>query len=189
MKVTIKAGKRRPDLCTQAKFLGIGAGESLHLTQSIHFTDSCKYVLGGEDQFDINKVYGVGFGLSHHHNNSVRIGWMYEPNSDRIRIYSYAYVNGRRTANFLISLAFHNLSSAGKIASCATHIMKSGNRVEVVAVDNLGGRSNGSQASYELDERFYNSLYYYTGSYFGGTQKAPQDITYFLSREFPTERV
>lgn len=80
----------------------------------VRFTDSCRYDLKSDDQFDTNKLCGVGYllGWHHmkadggkwmlgpipwiHHNDSARFGWRYWPKLDRIELMAYCYVNGYR---------------------------------------------------------------------------------------------
>jgi len=59
----------------------------------IEFTDSCKYDIG-KNQYDINKLFGLSYGL--HHNNSARFGWRWNPKKNSIDIISYVYINGER---------------------------------------------------------------------------------------------
>ena len=61
----------------------------------VKFDESCRYDLGNEDQFDTNKLVGVGY-LWHHHKDSARFGWRYWTDRKEIEISAYCYVNGRR---------------------------------------------------------------------------------------------
>lgn len=61
----------------------------------VKFTDSCRYDLGSEDQFDINKLIGIGY-LPGHHKDSARFGWRYWTERKEIELSAYCYVNGRR---------------------------------------------------------------------------------------------
>lgn len=69
----------------------------LHLHASgfkiiVKFSENCIYNKSelGYDWADINKLYGLGFGLNHH-NNSFRIGWRAE--GKKIHLFSYWYDN------------------------------------------------------------------------------------------------
>lgn len=70
---------------------------------NVVFHRNCKYILNSEDQEDINKLYGVCFGLNPH-NNSMRFGWNYSIELDKINLYSYCYINGKREYKFLCSV-------------------------------------------------------------------------------------
>ena len=54
------------------------------------FPDSCAYDLHSKDQFDWNKVVGLGFGFNHHH-NSYRIGARFDPLSRKMELGHYYY--------------------------------------------------------------------------------------------------
>jgi hypothetical protein len=61
----------------------------------VKFTDSCRYEIQGNDQYDTNKLCGIGY-LPHHHNESARFGWRYSLLHDQIELSAYCYVNGQR---------------------------------------------------------------------------------------------
>lgn len=56
------------------------------------------YDLGNRNQFDWNKLYGVGYGFNHH-KNSARWGWRYNTSSGLMELTPYCYVNGKRVAS------------------------------------------------------------------------------------------
>lgn len=58
------------------------------------FTESCKYILPGEDQDDWNKGGGVSFSLLSNRKNSVMWAWRYKPVFDRIQLCAYWHENG-----------------------------------------------------------------------------------------------
>lgn len=64
-------------------------------TWVVKFDETCRYDLGNEDQYDTNKLVGIGY-LWHHHKNSARFGWRYWTVRKEIEISAYCYVNGRR---------------------------------------------------------------------------------------------
>ena len=55
---------------------------------NVKFYPSCRYNIG-EDQSDINKLFGLSFGF--HHNQSERIGWRYDRITDKIELLLYTY--------------------------------------------------------------------------------------------------
>lgn len=61
----------------------------------VKFTDTCRYDLGNDDQFDTNKLVGIGY-LPSHHKDSARFGWRYWTDRKEIELSAYCYVNGRR---------------------------------------------------------------------------------------------
>ena len=70
------------------------------ITVCFEFTDSCRYSGNTQIKEQINKL--VGFGALLHHNNSIRLGWRYEPLKDVIKIYRYEYKKGERLPAQLI---------------------------------------------------------------------------------------
>ena len=64
-------------------------------TWVVKFDESCRYDLGNDDQYDTNKLCGVGY-LWHHHRNSARFGWRYNTTTQFIELVAYCYVNGKR---------------------------------------------------------------------------------------------
>ncbi len=65
------------------------------VTVIFKFTESCRYISDDLQLSEqINKL--VGFGALWHHRNSVRIGWRYDAKKDRIKLYTYKYIEGVR---------------------------------------------------------------------------------------------
>jgi hypothetical protein len=65
------------------------------ITIVFKFTESCRYVSDDPQLSEqINKL--VGFGALWHHRNSVRIGWRYDAKKDKIKLYTYKYIEGVR---------------------------------------------------------------------------------------------
>ena len=56
------------------------------------------------NQHDWNKV--MGFTTTGIHENSLRLGWRYEPDTDQIELGYYGYLNGTRTSHQLTSVDF-----------------------------------------------------------------------------------
>lgn len=74
-----------------------------NLRKKLRFTESCKYDLGTEDQFDWNKLIGFSLGLigpkghlNPVHWNSVRLGWRYNVKEKKFEISAYCYSEGTR---------------------------------------------------------------------------------------------
>ena len=61
----------------------------------VTFTESCRYELGNDNQNDSNKI--GGYSVGHHHKNSIRLGWNYNPQKGLIILRDYRYVNGVRS--------------------------------------------------------------------------------------------
>lgn len=73
------------------------------ISKLVTFTESCRYDLGSTDQYDINKLFGIGY-FPWHHYNSVRFGWRYDLFNKDIAIFSYWYSNKIRKYELLGSV-------------------------------------------------------------------------------------
>lgn len=132
------------------------------------FTESCKYDIDS-DQSDINKLFGFGYG--YHHDNSDRIGWRYDPESEQIELLTYVYYNGIRRSKHLmwleigepVEITISNLLyyTTGSLTTTFTLKTKEGT---VTAVEH--------KVLNNISKWFKYSL----GGYFGGNRKAPHDI-------------
>lgn len=61
----------------------------------VTFDKSAIYQFKTDDQYDINKLFGLSYGM--HHTNSVRFGWRSLGDySSKIEILAYCYVDGKR---------------------------------------------------------------------------------------------
>lgn len=61
----------------------------------VWFNQDCKYWIAGPDADDVNKLFGIGYFPSHHH-NSARFGWRFNKETSHFIISAYCYVNGTR---------------------------------------------------------------------------------------------
>lgn len=72
------------------------------LSFSFVLDHTCMYVSKDErNQEAVNKLYGFSDGTFNHHKNSFRIGWNYDPQKDRFRIFAYSYIDRERKIAFL----------------------------------------------------------------------------------------
>jgi hypothetical protein len=68
------------------------------------FDSSCIYTSkNAENVSDINKLYGFSDCSSLHHQNSARIGWLW--NGKAIALYAYCYIDNIRNSEFLGTVA------------------------------------------------------------------------------------
>lgn len=129
----------------------------------VEFKEGCLYQLEGEDEFDINKLFGVGFG--DHRRCSGRFGW----NSVDGKLNVYAYVRNRGVMQW------------AHIMSCSPNesldmFLKTGNGYYEFSILRSGGERwqvKLGRESYWLHDLLPYRLY----PYFGGTSKAPHDMT------------
>lgn len=156
----IKKGKHSPFLFPKLTF-------SNSLSYIVEFTESCRYNLKGSDQYDINKLPGLADNWSHHHWNSMRLGWRYNISRDSIELFTYSYVNKKRLKEKFIR--FINISKPILVTQTIT---KDSYRYVV-----------GSLYEYEKRKRrIMFGLKYITDFYFGGDKPAPHDIQIKLKR-------
>lgn len=126
------------------------------------FTDSCFFDLKDEDQHDVNKLFG--FSIGYHHRTSFRFGWRPILEEGKIEIVAYEYHDNVRQPTMSI---------------CKIHPNK---WYEFIIIYN---RPKARSYYFVEDEGFTNlvrlkgrksGLGYTLGIYFGGNEKAPQDI-------------
>ena len=126
------------------------------------FDKSCAYDLVGEDQKDINKLFGFSAGLNHH-KDSARFGWAY--NEGMIELWSYCYIGGERRVGYLCSVLLGesytlDLSVSGS-ETCYRFI-----------VHHKGSLYRSSEVYKDDTWNFGYNLW----PYFGGNRPAPHDI-------------
>lgn len=137
-------------------------------SKSIQFDDTIKYNIG-EDQLDVNKLFGFSYGL--HHVDSDRIGFRYIIETNNVELVLYSYEKGTR-------LKTHSL--------CKVEI---GEKVSIslyVGLNEDGKREGRVKIVSEtrgviVDETFIREvknpwIKYTLGLYFGGNRRAPHTI-------------
>jgi hypothetical protein len=130
------------------------------IIRKIVFDNSCIYNFKNEDQYDINKLFGLSFG--HHHNNSARFGW--RANEDKIEIYAYYYSKG--------SICYANICSVKSNVPYEYSILIE-NGVYIFQVENSEGYVIGSHIANKAETCGWG---YYLYPYFGGNNTAPHDM-------------
>ncbi len=118
------------------------------------------------NQADINKLYGMSDGNSHHHTNSARFGWRWYNN--RLEVLAYTYVNKERKFELIDTVAL--------------------NKPYVYEL-----RLEDNKYVFLLNEKRVEMPRAFTGKgeglllypYFGGDEVAPHDIKIVI-RELPT---
>lgn len=138
-----------------------------HFRFEVQLDCSMRYrLLDSENQYDINKIYGYGFGFNHHW-NSIRIGWTWNLHTKKVDVYAYCYNEGVRDYSLIHS------------CGCAAKLMFDINRVKfaegykwvIVIVEN-----NISYTKY-VDAPINPANWgFRLFPYFGGQDTAPHDI-------------
>lgn len=144
-----------------------------------YFTDSCRYDLGDIDQYDINKLFGIGAinsGLfsktatkkwwEFHKDYSVRLGWRYSLEHKNIELFAYMYVHGMRKHVHLCSVAIGEIFSA-KVSMGKDYLL--------VSVADESGLVIGRHKEKVLNPKT-TWLMVTKGAYFGGNKVAPNNM-------------
>jgi hypothetical protein len=140
------------------------------LNFKVVFTDSCRYDLPGEeDQFDVNKLYGIAWGLRGPKHNSARIGWTYNLEEGNIDLFLYTHHNGKRDIEWLGNVSLY------EEAKVSLHLFSD----HVSARFNVNGSSNIS-ITQNITSNPENKLKFRCFPYFGGNRPAPHDIKILL---------
>jgi hypothetical protein len=126
------------------------------------FTDSCMFDLKDEDQHDVNKLFG--FSIGYHHKTSFRFGWRPILDENKIEIVAYEYHDNVRQKTMPICKIFTNewyefILSYNHDKARSYYFVEDEGFTNLVR---LRGKKHG--------------LGYTLGVYFGGNEKAPQDI-------------
>ena len=133
------------------------------LSFQVRFQSDCDYI--SEDpvnQHDWNKLMGLS--TINVHDDSVRLGWRYEPATDEIELGLYAYRDGERIYDEVASIPLETWADVTLILS------ESEISVEVDgAVSSVTGRGSGTGL-------FNGTTWVLRTAYFGGDEKAPQDV-------------
>jgi hypothetical protein len=129
------------------------------------FTDSCIFDLKDEDQHDVNKLFG--FSIGHHQKgSSFRFGWRPILDKNKIEIVAYEYHDGVRQKTTPMGLV--NLN---QWYHCNIAYLPMINRSYFCFGD--------LEFEHHVELKKKTGLGYTLGVYFGGNEKAPQDITIF----------
>ena len=137
-------------------------------SKSIQFDDTIKYNIG-EDQSDVNKLFGFSYGL--HHTDSDRIGFRYIPETNNVQLVLYSYEKGTR----LKTQALCNVEIGEKVTISLyvglNEDKKREGRVKIIS----------ETRDVVVDVTFNREvkspwLRYTLGLYFGGNRRAPHTI-------------
>ena len=132
------------------------------------FTDSCMFDLHDEDQWDVNKLFG--FSIGYHHKTSFRFGWRPKLKENKIQVVAYEYHDGvRQRTKPIIGLLELNKWYDFTIIydpkqKISYYFVKKGVTTNEVNIKKNWG------------------LGYTLGAYFGGNEKAPQDIIIYRKK-------
>lgn len=150
----------------------------------VKFEESCRYNLGNDDQFDINKLIGIGY-LSRprffvtklfnkfwfwklkpiHWANSARFGWRYWTDRKEIELSAYCYVKGRREIRHVC------FCEIGKEYRLRLQVLDHSYYFDVYEPTAI------KAAGIVTVEHFHNKKFKYRlGPFFGGNRVAPHEM-------------
>lgn len=129
------------------------------------FTRSCLYEIDGPDRFDINKLFGISYGL--HHKNSARFGW--RANGDSIEISAYCYKSGDRIIKTIRDVA---------VGKPYVFTMRGTKEFYELTVESEGAIIGYAKISKPKTIQFGYRLF----PYFGGNVPAPHNIRILIKR-------
>ncbi|PIB34738.1 hypothetical protein BFP72_04610 [Reichenbachiella sp. 5M10] len=138
------------------------------LNFTVVFDESAMYKCEvAENQYDINKLLGFSDCNSMHHENSARFGWCWT--NDQLEIHAYCYVDGERKTELIGAVRLNEPSNYSLEVTESQYIFKL-DQYPSVSIDrgrvcNVG-------------------VYYMLYPYFGGNEKAPQDISIQLRIDY-----
>lgn len=136
----------------------------------VKFDESCRYDLGTDDQYDVNKLVGIGY-LLHHHKDSARFGWRYWTDRKEIELSAYCYVNGRRVIQHV---CFCEIGKEYHLMLNATQICYHLHAYERYSSTCLGMVTIGHAHKKKLQYRL--------GTFFGGNRTAPHEMNIELKK-------
>ena len=169
MKQTIHTGHRKPRWWAFILFPWL-AHDKKSVSRKVTFGLNCVYDLEGEeDDLDVNKIFGLGYLWNK--DDSARFGWNYNNITNRVDLFAYYHVNGLRDftkicsvsvgLQYLMILNINDQSYSFSVASISTGD-EIGNHIVI--------KTHKKKWSYNM------------GMYFGGTLKAPHDITIEINK-------
>jgi hypothetical protein len=165
MKITIGKNRHYPWLIPIGFPFWVGRKKTSIRTAKFMFTESCMFDLKDEDQWDVNKLFG--FSIGHHHHTSFRFGWRPLLKENLVEIVAYEYHDSKRQK----TIPFHKVE-LNKWYEYT--IMYDPIKKQIHYLVSAGGFQR-----HDLSIKRKWGLGYTLGIYFGGNEKAPQNITIF----------
>ena len=177
MKIKIRKGTHYPYLIPIAFPYYVKADDINYREARFMFTDSCMFDLHDEDQHDVNKLFG--FSIGHHHKrSSFRFGWRPILKNNTIEICAYEYHDGVRQKTMPIHEVKLNKQYQFRI-SYLPHIDRTHYLISDVETHDFISDKKSYSFANDFVLKKKSGLGYTLGVYFGGNEKAPQNITIY----------
>ena len=180
-RIKIKKGRHDPYLIPIAFPFWVKKNDVNSRKARFMFTDSCMFNLYDEDQWDVNKLFGFSIG-HHQEKSSFRFGWRPLLGNGTIEIVAYEYHDGWRMKTMPICEVQLNKWYSFRL-SYLPHIDRSHYLIMDEETDLLIRHREIYEFSNDVKLAKKSGLGYTLGVYFGGNEKAPQDITIFKKRK------
>lgn len=142
------------------------------LIRKLWLDNSCKYTFNTDDQWDVNKLFGLAFAPWSIHKNSVRLGYRYNPNINKFEILAYWYDDGVRSFEKICEIVcFRNYNCKIEISLKYYTIIvtQDDNNLELGRVW-VPFRKEAGKFSFLL------------GPFFGGNRPAPHNMNFKLDK-------
>ena len=138
------------------------------MSRTYVFTGSCLYDLHNDDESDVNKLFGYSIGL--HHINSYRFGWRPNLKNATMEILAYEY---RNKVRYITTICEVKLNEPYRFEICYNRY----SQIQYTVYEDNGFQVMGIVNPLQLQQKY--NFGYTLGLYFGGNEKAPQDITLY----------
>ncbi|MBK8653355.1 MAG: hypothetical protein KBG02_08205 [Haliscomenobacter sp.] len=132
------------------------------------FDKNCNYDLANSDQEDWNKVLGIYFNLLNPRDNTVMVGWRYQPDRDVIELNAYYHLN--KQTYYTDSLMHIRREEALFVA---IRIDWSARKYLV----QMESPKSGARATHEMPFAHSEKRFWEINFYFGGNRPSPQEIS------------
>ena len=166
MRIKIKKGRHYPWLIPVVLPFWVRKNDSNYRVAEFMFSRSCLFDLQDEDQHDVNKLFG--FSIGHHQKrSSFRFGWRPLLDEQLIEIVGYEYHDGVRQPT--IPVCKVSLNEWHKFT--ISYNNKSNKSFYFVDRD--------PPIMKDANLKKKSGLGYTLGVYFGGNERAPQNITIY----------
>jgi hypothetical protein len=141
------------------------------ITRNVLFDFSAKYDLPGDDQNDVNKLFGIGY-FPNHHKNSARFGWNWNINVGKINLFAYTWIDGHMSFTKLCELNPHVKYELTLV------VFKSSYNFSVYDT-----RKQNVASSFAIPHNNKCKWCFWLGIYFGGNKPAPHPITIEMKKK------
>lgn len=158
------------------------------------FTSNCIYDLNDQHNQDVNKLYGVSFGLIHNTTtlwgrlfksraNSFRIGWNCALQNRKIQLYAYYYNNGVRHIEYIgdadLNKSYNTKIYFDRVNNC---IVVDINSMKMSTRDAASSTVDNAHGSYKFDFNKSPKWGILLKPFFGGTIAATHKMTIFIDK-------